>query len=290
MSRTIFMIHGMWGTGAYWSNYQRFLEAEGYRCIATTLPYHDCEPHAAPDARLGNASLLDYASALESEVERLPEKPIILGHSMGGLLAQILGARGLARALVLLTPASPAGILALRPSVARSFWSVQTRWRFWQRPMRQTFSEAVYSMLHRVPQRERREIYDRFVHESGRAACEIGYWLLDPHRASSVDESRITCPVLVVGAAEDRIVPAAVVRRVAHKYRAVATYREFDRHAHWVVGEPGWQEIAGYVARWVKQAVGSQASSGPASVPNPSVARLTPRTAPGGRFPPERTL
>ena len=289
MSRTIFMIHGMWGTGAYWSNYQRFLEAEGYRCIATTLPYHDGEPDAAPDARLGSASLLDYASALEREIESLREKPIILGHSMGGLLAQILGARGLARALVLLTPASPAGIIALRPSVVRSFWSVQTRWRFWQRPMRQTFNEVAYSMLHRVPQHERRAIYDRFVHESGRAACEIGYWFLDPRRASSVDESKVTCPVLVVGATEDRIVPAAVVRRVAHKYRAVATYREFERHAHWVVGEPGWQEIAGYAAKWLRQAIGSQPSPGPASVPNPSAERLITTGAQRSHLPPERT-
>jgi pimeloyl-ACP methyl ester carboxylesterase len=288
MSKTLFMIHGMWGSGAYWAKYRRFLEAEGYRCIAATLPYHDGEPNAVPDPRLGNASLLDYASALEREIEGLGERPIILGHSMGGLLAQMLAARGFARAAVLLTPASPAGILALRPSVVRSFWSVQTRWRFWQRPMRQTFNEAVYSMLHRVPQHERRGIYDRFVHESGRAACEIGYWFLDPRRAASVDESKVTCPVLVVGAAEDRIVPAAVVRRVAHKYRAVATYREFERHAHWVVGEPGWQEIAEYVARWLRQAVGSQPSPGPASVPNPSAARLSVAGARGSHLPPER--
>ncbi|MDH4188782.1 MAG: alpha/beta hydrolase [Betaproteobacteria bacterium] len=275
MSKTVYLIHGMWGTGAYWSNYQRFLEAEGYRCIATTLPYHDQAPAAEPDANLGTASLLDYASALEREIERLDEKPILMGHSMGGLLAQMLGARGLARALVLLTPASPAGILALTPSVVRSFWSVQTRWRFWQRPMRQTFNEAVYSMLHRVPPAERRDIYARFVHESGRAACEIGYWFLDPHRASSVDESKITCPVLVVAAAEDRIVPASVVRQVAHKYRAVATYREFARHAHWVVGEPGWEEIAGYAARWLKQALGTHPKSGYPSVPHPASNRLS---------------
>jgi pimeloyl-ACP methyl ester carboxylesterase len=289
MSKTIFMIHGMWGTGAYWDNYRRFLEAEGYRCIATTLPYHDVEPGAAPDARLGNASLLDYASALEREIEGLGEQPILMGHSMGGLLAQMLGARGLARALVLLTPASPAGIIALRPSVMRSFWSVQTRWRFWERPMRQTYNEAVYAILHRVPPHERREIYDRFVHESGRAACEVGYWFLDPRRASSVDESKVTCPVLVIGASEDRIVAASVARRVAHKYRAVSTYREFERHAHWVVGEPGWQEIAGYAARWLRQVVGTHPSHGSPSVPNPSMDRSWKSSARSAASRPERS-
>jgi pimeloyl-ACP methyl ester carboxylesterase len=90
-------------------------------------------------------------------------KPIVLGHSMGGLLAQILASRGLAKALVLLAPASPAGIMALRLSVVKSFWSMQTKWGFWKNPMRQTFEEAAYSMLHLCPAKEQREIYDRFV-------------------------------------------------------------------------------------------------------------------------------
>jgi pimeloyl-ACP methyl ester carboxylesterase len=119
MADTIFMIHGMWGGPWYWENYRRVFEREGYRCVATTLPYHDMDPRGVPDPRLGTTSLLDYAEALEREVSQLGVKPILMGHSMGGLLAQILGARGLAKALVLLTPASPSGVVALTPSVVR---------------------------------------------------------------------------------------------------------------------------------------------------------------------------
>ena len=61
--------------------------------------------------------------------------------------------------------------------------------------------------------------------------------------------------MLVIAGAQDRITPVSVIRRVAKKYQAVATYREFDHHAHWVVAEPGWQEIAEYVTAWIKQAV-----------------------------------
>ncbi len=253
MSGTIFMIHGMWGGPWYWVNYRRVFETEGYRCVATTLPYHDIDPRGVPDPQLGRASLLEYAEALEREIRQLDVKPIVMGHSMGGLLAQILGSRGLAKALVLLTPASPAGIMALTPSVIRSFWTVQTTWGFWRKPMRQTFDEAVYSMLHLLPTREQKEIYDRFVYESGRAAFEIGYWLFDSTGASRVDESKVTCPVLVVAGAKDRITPASVVRRVAKKYKVVSTYKEFDDHAHWVVAEPRWQDVAEYVAGWLRQ-------------------------------------
>jgi pimeloyl-ACP methyl ester carboxylesterase len=251
MADTIFMIHGMWGGPWYWENYRGVFEREGYRCVSTTLPYHDMDPRGVPDPRLGTASLLDYAEVLEQQVRRLGVKPILMGHSMGGLLAQMLGARGLAKALVLLTPASPSGIVALTPSVIRAFWSMQTTWGFWRKPMRQTYGEAVDSMLHLLPEKERKETYDKFVYESGRAAFEIGCWLFDSTGASRVDESKVTCPVLVVAGAQDRITPASVVRRVAKKYKAVSAYREFENHAHWVVAEPRWQEVAEHVAGWL---------------------------------------
>lgn len=253
MADTIFMIHGMWGGPWYWENYKLVMETKGYRCITTTLRHHDVDPKDDPDPRLGTTSLLDYAEDLEREIRALGEKPIIMGHSMGGLLAQMLGSRGLAKALVLLTPASPAGIIAIRPSVVKSFWSVQTTWGFWKKPMRQTFNEAAYSMMHLLSPDEQREAYARFVYESGRAATEIGFWFLDSKGASNVDASKVTCPVLVIAGAEDRITPAPVVRRVAEKYKAVSTYREFKDHAHWIMAEPGWQEVAEYAAEWLGQ-------------------------------------
>lgn len=255
MTETIFMIHGMWGGAWYWDNYKSFFEAKGYRCVTTTLRFHDMDPKEIPNPQLGTTSLLDYSVDLEEEIQQLGVKPIVMGHSMGGLLAQILGSRGLANALVLLTPASPYGIIALKPSVIRSFWSGLTKWGFWRKPMRQTFEEAVYSILHLIPYEEQRETYSRFVYDSGRAACEIGFWFFDSKGAAKVDESKVTCPVLVVAGAEDRIVPASVVQQVAKKYKAVSTYKEFPNHAHWVVAEPGWQEIAKYVSDWLDQAL-----------------------------------
>ncbi len=117
--------------------------------------------------------------------------------------------------------------------------------------MRQTFNEAVYSMMHLLPEQEQREAYARFVYESGRAACEIGFWLFDLRKATYVDESKVTCPVLVIAGSEDRITPASVVRRIADKYKAVSTYKEFSNHSHWVVGEAGWEEIAQYIEGWL---------------------------------------
>jgi pimeloyl-ACP methyl ester carboxylesterase len=252
MSDTIFMIHGMWGGPWYWGNYRNLFEANGFRTTATTLRYHNINPADTPDPKLGTTSLYDYAADLENEIKALDEKPILMGHSMGGLLAQYLGGRGLAKALVLLTPASPSGILALTPSVVRSFLKVQSTPFFWRRPMRLSFNAAVYSMLHLLPEQEQQAAYDRFIFESGRAAFEIGYWFLPGVKGFTVDETKVTCPVLVVAGAKDRITPASVVKKVADKY-SQATYKEFPDHAHWVVGEPGWEDVAGFALDWIKK-------------------------------------
>jgi len=251
----------MWGGPWCWENYRGVFEPAGYRCVATTLAHHDVDPRGVPDPRLGTTSLLDYAEALEREIGQLREKPILMGHSMGGLLAQMLGARGLAKALVLLAPAPPAGIAAITPSVIRSFWSIQTSWGWWRKPTRQTFAEAAYSLLHLLPPAQQRQTYERFVFDSGRATFEIGYWLLDKRRASRVDAAKVTCPVLVVGGVRDRMTPPSVVRKVAARYGAVSTYREFENHAHWVVGEPGWEEVAGCALTWLASLPYASASS-----------------------------
>jgi pimeloyl-ACP methyl ester carboxylesterase len=208
-----------------------------------------------PDPRLGTTSLLDYAKDLEDEIRQLDTTPIIVGHSMGGLLAQILGTKGLAKGLVLLTPAPPSGVFALKWSVIKSFWSGLKKWGWWRKPLRGTFDEAVYGIFNLMSEEEQKDIYNRFVYESGRAAKEIGFYLFDSQDASKVDESKVTCPVLVIAGSQDRMTPASVVRKVGDKYRDVSTYMEYANHAHWVIGEPDWEEIAEYVAEWVRENV-----------------------------------
>jgi len=250
---TIMMIHGMWGGSWYWDNYIRYFSARGYQCLAPTLRYHEINPEDEPDPRLGTTSLLDYARDLEAEIDKLPEKPVLMGHSMGGLLAQILAARGLASAAVLLTPASPAGIFALKPSVLKTFWSVMNRWGFWKKPMRIPFQAASYSILNMLPPEVQKEKYARFVYESGRAAFEIGFWIIDGQKASRVDEKQVQCPLLVLAGGGDKITPSSVIKKVAEKYGEQATYQELAGHGHWLVEEEGWDDVAAEVHDWLKK-------------------------------------
>ena len=108
-------------------------------------------------------------------------------------------------------------------------------------------------MLQLLPVKDQRKVFDRFVYESGQAGFEVGFWFLDRKGAARVDEAKVTCPVLVVAGSQDRITPTSVVRQIATKYKAVSTYKESPNHAHWVVGEPNWQEVAEYVSNWLEQ-------------------------------------
>lgn len=252
MGRTLFMIHGMCGTPSVWEDWSGWFSDRGWRCITPALRYHDMHPDEGPDPRLGRVSLNDYAGDLEQQLRALPEQPVVIGHSMGGLLAQRLAARGLARRAVLLTPAAPAGILALRWSVIRSFLSYFTRWGFWKKPHRFTFPEASHGILSQLDEQEQRRVYDTLVYESGRAVFETGLWVLDRLRAAAVPKGPLPCPALVIGARKDRIVPAAVVRRTAERYGESARYLELPHHAHWVLGEEGWEDICARVAAWLE--------------------------------------
>ncbi|MEC7120409.1 MAG: alpha/beta hydrolase [Pseudomonadota bacterium] len=252
MSKTIVMIHGMASGGWAWDNYRSVFEAAGYTCLTPMLPLHDVDPHAEPNPALGQLSLLDYAKSLEQLISSLPERPILMGHSMGGLLAQILAARGLASAAVLITSAPPAGILALKPSVLRTFFPIVSRWKFWEQPFRFSQASAEFGILGRLSPAQRAAEFAKFVPESGRAAFEIGYWPFDRRRASHIDAKDVTCPMLVIGATEDQITPASVVRQIAEKY-PTASYRQYNQHAHMIMIEAGWQTVAQDVLHWVNQ-------------------------------------
>lgn len=152
---------------------------------------------------------------------------------------------------MLLATMPPQGINALSLASLRMFRATLLSWGFWRKPTRPTFADADASMLGHLEIKERRAVYDRLVHESGRAGCEAGFWFLDPHRAKWVDTRRIVCPVLVVAGAEDRLATPAAMRWVAQRYEPRSTYMEVPGHGHWLVGEPGLQEIASGISDWL---------------------------------------
>ncbi|PLX43211.1 MAG: alpha/beta hydrolase [Hyphomicrobiales bacterium] len=248
----VVFIHGMWSNPMVWDFYRPRFEEAGFETHSPVLRHHDGPPGRPPPPELGALSLKAYAADLKAFIDTLPQKPVLVGHSMGGLLSQKLAAMGAARAAVLLTPAAPAGIWTVTPSVFVIFFRVMARWGFWRKPTFPSYRIVRWGILQEISEAEARLVYDEMMWESGRATSEIAYALFDPGRAAKVPPEAVTCPVLVVAGGRDRITPASVCRKVARRYGALADYAEYPAHAHWVLGEPGWERIADDCIAWIK--------------------------------------
>jgi pimeloyl-ACP methyl ester carboxylesterase len=239
----------MWGTPDVWLPWRDFLHRRGFRTLAPALRHHDAPP-LEPPAGLGATSLADYVADLETEIKRLPEKPVVVGHSMGGLIALLLCARGIAARGVLLTPAPPSSVFAIRWSNFMAFSRIQLNWGWWHKPHRPTEREALAYTFNTTPEAEARAQCRNFVHESGRALLEIALPWLDGAHAASVRPREVKVPLLFVGAQKDLLVPPDVVRRTAAQFSG-SVYREYPNQGHWVLGQPGWQNIAEDVVTWL---------------------------------------
>ena len=251
MNRDVILIHGMWCTAANWSRVRGLLEASGLRCHAPSLPHHKV---GTVDQEVGAQSLRDYRKFLLDYIRglKLKQPPIIIGHSMGGLLAQQIAAELQPAALVLLTPAPQAGINGLRVSNLVAFAKAFARPAFWRRPHIPSPARAASSAFNGVPPERHRAIYGGLVQESGAAAAEIGFWFVDPSRAARVDVRKISCPAYVVSAGRDRLTPASVVRKVAAKLDD-ATLRHYPGRGHWVIDDGDTDEMIQDLLQWLRK-------------------------------------
>jgi pimeloyl-ACP methyl ester carboxylesterase len=243
------MIHGAFCGGWAFDRFREPFEAK-YAVHAPTLRHHD--NGETPPKDLGRTSLLDYAADLETLIGGLDEKPVLVGHSMGGLLVQMLAARGLARACVLLAPSAPWGVL---PSTVFEFASAQTLLfaggDYRGSVISPSYRIAAAHSLDRLDESERAAVYVRFVPESGQATFEIMNWNFDMRRAGHVRARDVTCPVLCLVGSGDKINPPSTVSRVASRYQGRARFEEIRGHSHWLIGEPGWEKVAARALDWL---------------------------------------
>ena len=154
----ILMIHGMWSRPSTFAQLRAELEAVGISSAAVTLPHHDVPPGAPAPAALGTTKLADYVGAVERAASTLDGPIVVLGHSMGGLLAQLLSVRLQPRGLVLLStaPSAQAGAGGAAVSLAslRTLWGVTGRWGWWNEPTLLDEDGARAGVYNGVPEAE----------------------------------------------------------------------------------------------------------------------------------------
>ncbi len=282
MSQTIVFIHGAWVTPACWQPFRDYFTERGYACIAPAWPGKDRPIEAirddpSPLEGLGIGEIVDHYDRI---IRAMPEPPILVGHSFGGLFVQILLHRGLGSCGVAIDPAPPRGVLAFEPSAFRALASVLLTWRGWRKVVRWSYKNFRYAFVHTLPEAEARAAFDAHVTpETGRVFFQGGLSVFARHSPATVDFRNGTrAPLLIVAGSDDRIVPASLVRRNYRKYGkspAVTDFREFPGRTHWIIAQRGWQEVAGFVGDWIGEHTPASQSSGSDS--------CRPRTVRSGR-------
>jgi len=241
-SRSVLFVHGMWGGSWYLRNYLYAAAQAGWDAWALDLRGHG--ESAAPGG-LGRVGLADYVADVRRCLDHLGAA-VLVGHSMGGLIAQKAAEGGGVAAAVFLASAPPRGINAIA-------WPVLSRMARYvpamlaARPFTVSRADADFLFLNGLTREQRDWAFPRFGAESGRAARELALGGL------AVDAGAVRCPTLVVGAAQDRITPVSLQRRIAERYRA--EYQEAAGHAHMLMLEEGWEGPFKDTLAWMERAL-----------------------------------
>lgn len=245
----ILFVHGMFMTGASWRGWKAHFESLGHRCLTPSWPGREGGPaalRATPDGALSSLSLGDVVQAMRSVVETLDEPPILIGHSMGGLVVQLLAQEGLGSRVVAIAPAPPFGVRSFALSHLRSNAAMLAPTNA---PIRPTPAWFRYAFAHLVPDDEARALFDRDVVPESR---RVGRGPLG--KESEIDFGRTTAPMLFLAGEADRIIPAGLVEKVAARYRqadAATRYSAMAGRTHSLVTDARWPEVAARVEAWL---------------------------------------
>ena len=245
MATPIVMVHGAFCGGWVFERFRQLFEAAGHRVLTPELPGH--APGAA--GAVANQTMVDYARYVADVCAALPEPPVLIGHSMGGLVAQLAAARTPVSALVLLAPSPPWGVSGSSMEEAISAVSLYGLGPYWLQAIDPDYALAKLYSLDRMDQEARRAVFARMVPESGRALWQTLNWWLDPFMTTLVPPGAIGAPTLAIAGGRDVIHPPATVKQTAA--RLSADFKVFREMSHWLPGEPGWEEVAGACLEWL---------------------------------------
>lgn len=217
---SILLIHGTWAHAKVWGKFATALENLGFEVHAPSLRYHDL-PIEQGAEKIAHLSLTDYVDDLSTYLLSLEKPPIILGHSLGGLLAQLVAARHPQhqKGLILLGTAPMAGIFTFYPSMMATFMGHYLQWGFWKKPLYPQLKILEKYIMNRQPKVLIDSFYQMLVTESGRVYAEMALWFLDKRRAAQVNTQVIETPVLLISGTEDKVVNYRISQDTAKRYK-----------------------------------------------------------------------
>jgi pimeloyl-ACP methyl ester carboxylesterase len=255
----VMFIHGLWLAASTWLPWVELFESEGYAAVAPLWPGEAAtveETRAHPETQAGNG-IAEVAEHFAVEAAKLGTKPIVVGHSFGGLVAQNLVTRGLAVAAVAIDPAQIKGVLPLPLVQLRSALPVLSNPGNVRRAVSLTPAQFRFGFANAVPAKEAGELYDRCTIPSpARPLFQGAVANVVRHSPAAVDtRTGDRGPLLLVTGTRDHTVPAVLTRAAFRLYRhshAVTELREVPGRGHSLVVDSGWPEVARLTLDWLK--------------------------------------
>jgi alpha-beta hydrolase superfamily lysophospholipase len=254
----LMLIHGAWLSARSWEQFADHFERRGFAVSAPEWPrkHGDVEQLREDADELAGLGLTEIVDHYERLIRELDQPPVLIGHSFGGLIVELLLDRGLGRAGVALSPAPPKGILVLPFSSLKAASPALAHPSKRRGIVTLTLDEFTYGFVNTFSPDDARAAYERYaVPETGRIFYEAGFANFSLHPPTEVHfKNDQRAPLLIVGAEKDHTVPASVSRAQFKKYEhspARTDYLEFEGRPHlFLVGE-GSDEVAAAIDGWL---------------------------------------
>ncbi|HEV3229784.1 MAG TPA: alpha/beta hydrolase [Solirubrobacteraceae bacterium] len=264
----IVLVHGLWLSPRSWEGWKERFESRGHRVLAPAWPHmqDEVEEVRRDPSGLRGLGVKEITDHYDEIIRGLDRPPIIIGHSFGGLVTELLLDRGLGVAGVALSPAPVKGVLRLPLAQLRSAFPVLENPANRNRTVELTRKQFHYAFTNTMTDAESQAAYDRYeVPGPGRVLFQAAFANFNPGAPTKADfHNDDRAPLLIIGNGNDHTVPASVSREAAKrlgKSRAVVEYREFPGRPHFTAGAPGWEEVADYALEWALRHAGGPAES-----------------------------
>jgi pimeloyl-ACP methyl ester carboxylesterase len=258
----VLFVHGLWLLSSSWDRWDAVFAGAGYAPVNAGWPDDPdtvFEANSRPEAFAGK-TVGEVADHLAAVIRRLRRTPVVVGHSFGGLLAQILAGRGLSAATVAIDPAPFRGVLPLPISALRSSLPVLGNPANRHRAVPLTYEQFRYAFANAVEEEEAAQLYETFaVPGSGAPIFQAAAANLNPWTEAKVDTDRPDRgPLLIISGERDHTVPWAIAHASYEQQRAnpgVTEIVEMKNRGHSLTIDSGWHEVADTALTFVRRFV-----------------------------------
>ena len=255
-SKQIVFITGAFVHNGSWKEWRKFFEVRGYKTIAPPWPFKDAVSAAElrarhpNDVRLATLTLNELVDHYIAIVKSFPEKPIVIGHSLGGLITQIIVNRDLVEAGVAIHPVPTLGVFPYEFSFLKAGWKSLGLFTSLKKTYLMSFKDWQYAFVNNMPLKDQQASYKKYTIPESKTVARGGLT-----KAAKVDYNKSHPPLLITSGSIDNIIPAHLNLRNFKRYKnsdSILEYKEFEGRNHWVIGQSTWQEDAKFIYEWLR--------------------------------------